>query len=521
MTTASIFVSSVQKELAEERRAVKAFVEGDALLRRFFSVFLFENLPAADARADAVYLGEVDRSALYVGLFGNDYGFEDADGLSPTEREFDRATRQGKPRLIFVKGADDRARHPKMAALIRKAGEQLIRRRFTGTPDLTAALYASLVEHLERTGALRTRPFDATACPDATLADVSEEKLHWFLARARNERRFALAVNTPMLEALQHLNLLDGEQPSHAAILLFGAAPQRFLPTSEVKCLHFHGTEVRKPIPSYQIYKGVVFELVDQAVDFVLSKLVRTVGTRAAGTEAPVAYELPREAVAEAIVNAVAHRDYASNASVQVMLFADRLEIWNPGELPPPLTLERLRVPHPSIPRNPLIADALFLARYIEKAGTGTLDMIARVREAGLPEPEFRQDGGTFVQALWRDWLTPKALASLGLSERQHKAIDFVRANGRIANVEYQRLAGVTKATASRDLEALTKANVLRKVGTTGKGTHYTLAGKGLTKGSKGSASPEVGQGSQTAQTAPPQRKGVPTKRGKEGPKGT
>lgn len=60
MTTASIFISSVQKELAEERRALKAFVEGDALLRRFFTVFLFEDLPAADARADAVYLDEVD-----------------------------------------------------------------------------------------------------------------------------------------------------------------------------------------------------------------------------------------------------------------------------------------------------------------------------------------------------------------------------------------------------------------------------------------------------------------------------
>src|SRR3989337_825987 len=119
MPLASIFISSVQKELAEERRAVKAFVEGDALLRRFFTVFLFEDLPAADARADAVYLEEVDRSALYVGLFGNDYGFEDAEGLSPTEREFDRATRQGKPRLIFVKGADDRARCPKRAARLR------------------------------------------------------------------------------------------------------------------------------------------------------------------------------------------------------------------------------------------------------------------------------------------------------------------------------------------------------------------------------------------------------------------
>jgi len=74
----------------------------------------------------------------------------------------------------------------------------------------------------------------------------------------------------------------------------------------------------------------------DQSVDFVMGKLARAVGTRAKGPEVPVEYELPRDAVAEAIVNAVAHRDYASNASVQVMLFSDRLEVWNPGELPPP-----------------------------------------------------------------------------------------------------------------------------------------------------------------------------------------
>jgi ATP-dependent DNA helicase RecG len=203
------------------------------------------------------------------------------------------------------------------------------------------------------------------------------------------------------------------------------------------------------------------------------------------------------------------------------MLFADRLEVWNPGKLPPPLTVERLRRPHPSIPRNPLIADPLFLARYIEKAGTGTLDMIARLREAGLPEPEFRQDGGTFVQALWRDWLTPKALATLGLSERQKKAIDFVRANARIGNAEYQRLAGVTKATATRDLEALTKAGVLRKVGRTGKGTYYRPGGKGLRKGSKGSSSREAGKGSRRARTAQPKPRPGRGKGARKGTKGT
>ncbi len=102
------------------------------------------------------------------------------------------------------------------------------------------------------------------------------------------------------------------------------------------------------------------------------------------------------------IVKAGAHRDYTSNASVQVMLFADRLEVWNPGELPATLTIDQLSRPHASIPRNPLIADPLFLARYAEKAGSGILDMIARCRGAGLPAPEFRQSGGQFIQILTR-----------------------------------------------------------------------------------------------------------------------
>ena len=156
------------------------------------------------------------------------------------------------------------------------------------------------------------------------------------------------------------------------------------------------------------------------------------------------------------------------------MLFSDRLEIWNPGELPPPLTMERLRVPHPSIPRNPLIADPLFLARYIEKAGTGTLDMIALFQEAGLPEPEFRQDGGMFVQTLWRDCLTKAVLAGMDLNERQKKAVAFVKTKGRITNAEYQQLAGVSSKTAMRDLADLVERGVLRRVGAL-KGTHYVI----------------------------------------------
>jgi predicted HTH transcriptional regulator len=396
-----IFLSSVQKELQAERRALKAFVHDDPLLSQFFEVLLFEDIPASGQRADQVYLAEVDRCDLYLGLFGQEYGYEDATGISPTEHEFDRATASGKDRRVFVIGPDA-TRHPKMQTLVRKASDQVVRRRVASTTELTAGLYAGLVELLASRGDIRVRPFDASACPGATLADLVPEKMDTFLAIARHKRGYAVSPGTPLADALSHLNLLDGDAPTHAAVLLFARAPQRFLLTSEVKCLHFHGTEVRKPIPSYQVFKGTAFELVDQAVDFVLGKLNRAVGTRAVSNDVPVDYEIPRDAVAEAVVNAIAHRDYTSHASVQVMLFSDRLEIWNPGRLPASLSFASLRRSHASVPRNPLLAEPLFLAGYIERAGTGTVDMIDLCTAAGLQPPEFRQDEGHFVQTLWR-----------------------------------------------------------------------------------------------------------------------
>ena len=74
-----------------------------------------------------------------------------------------------------------------------------------------------------------------------------------------------------------------------------GNHPNRFLISSEIRCAHFHGTEVAKPIPSYQVYKGTAFQLVDHAVDFVLSKIALWVGTRAESVQAPVVYEIPKE----------------------------------------------------------------------------------------------------------------------------------------------------------------------------------------------------------------------------------
>ncbi len=270
-----------------------------------------------------------------------------------------------------------------------------------------------------------------------------------------------------------------------AAILLFNEAPERFIRSADVTCLHFHGTKIAKPIPSQQVYHGSLFDVVDKAVDFVMDRLRRSVEPSDKSVASDVRYEVPFRVVREAIVNAVAHRNYASKSGVQVMVFADRIEVWNPGGLPEDLTADMLKRPHPSVPRNRLICEPLYLAHYIERAGTGTLDMIQLCADAGLPEPEFRGEGERFVTVVWRDWLTDAVMNTLGLNERQKRAVATLKRVGRIANTDYQVELSVSRATASRDLETLSDKGVLQKIGTTGKGTYYVLARKRLTNASK------------------------------------
>jgi len=470
-----IFISSVQKELAVERRALKNYIQGDALLGQFFEVYLFEDMPASDHRADEIYLAEVDRCDVYLGLLGNEYGYEDADGVSPTEREFDQATAANKERLIFVKGETDSARHPKMQALVRKAGGQLIRRRFVETADLIHAVYASLVGHLRRKGTIQSRPFDEQPCPGATLDDIDGNALTIFVRLAHAERRFPLAEQTPAADVLAHLHMLADGQPTRAAVLLFGHRPQKFMSSAEIRCMHFHGTEIQRPAPYYQIFKGTLFEQVDRALDFVLSTINRSVGTRDLSVQAPATYEIPPNVVRdEAIVNAIAHRDYASAGAVQVSVFADRVEVWNPGTLSPPLTTEQLRHPHRSVARNAGVCEALFLARYIEKYGTGTLMMIRQSVAHALPEPDFGQHVGEFSVTIWRDWLTADVLAKMNLNTRQMAGIHALKVQREITTMAYQQLAECAKRTALRDLDDLSIKGVVRREGT-GRKARYVL----------------------------------------------
>lgn len=478
-TRLKIFISSVQKEFEEQRKDLKAFLMGDAFLHRFVSdVFLFEELPAKDRRADEVYLEEVKRCNIYIGIFGCEYGFEDTEGTSPTEREYDYATKLKKTRLIYVWGSEEKKRHPKMLQLVGKVSSQLIRRRIEDMSALTSEVYASIVDYLDSIGALRVPPFDTSACDKAAFKDISRKKIAWFLETARGTRGFPLKNTASTNSVLTHLNLVDDGKPTNAAILLFGQNPQKFHRTAETKCVSCHGTEYRRPFASMQIFTGDLFMQTDQAKEFVLSKINRAIGTRGIGTIAPATFELPPDAVGEAIVNAIAHRDYHSTASVEVRVFADRLEVWNPGRLPGTLSFEDLRIDHPSVPHNPLIAESLYLSGYIEKAGSGTLKIIELCREAQLPEPQFEHRSGSFVTTIWRDWLTAEIMAQLALNDRQKQAIAFVKIQGRITNRDYREKTGAIIRSASRDLDDLVNKGVLKKIGTTGRNTFYVLAHK-------------------------------------------
>ncbi|MCL2728234.1 MAG: DUF4062 domain-containing protein, partial [Bacteroidales bacterium] len=211
-----VFISSVQSEFAAERQELYDYLTSDALLGKFFEPFIFENIPALGVHPTAVFLSEVEKCDIYLGIFGQHYGYEDSEGVSPTEREFDAATKGNKIRFVYVKQAEQR--HPKEKMLIRKAENEIVRRSFKTPEQLKIAVYASLINYLIDNEIIRTTPFDATLHPDATIADLNEEKIRKFVDIAHRKRAFPFTSDVDIRDVLTHLNLIRGERVTHAAL---------------------------------------------------------------------------------------------------------------------------------------------------------------------------------------------------------------------------------------------------------------------------------------------------------------
>lgn len=401
-----LFISSVQSEFQEERRTLVAYIRQDAMLSRYFEPYIFEESPAQNTSAQCAYLDEVASSDIYLGLYGELYGYEDAEGISPTEREYDDATQHNLYRIVLIKDVSER--HVKEKALISKAEQDVVRNMFSTYAELQERVYSALVRYMVYKGILAGGPFDTSFHPYATVNDLDKQKIATFVGLARDKRKFPIVYSEENLPKILNdaLHLVSDEgRVTNAALLLFAKDPQKWFVSSVVKCAQFYGTEPVKPIPFQQIYSGSVFELVDQAVAFVMTHIDARVSDRTKSAQTDIEYELPVQAVTEAIVNAVVHRDYTSTGAVQVMLFRDRLEVWNPGGLPKGLTVEKLQGHHRSMPTNPLLANPVYLAGYIEQIGTGTTDLIDRCLTHGLPRPKFVLEDD-FLLTIYR--LTPQ-----------------------------------------------------------------------------------------------------------------
>ncbi len=331
----------------------------------------------------------------------------------------------------------------------------------------------------------KTKPFYISYAKGVNISDLSSEKLKWFVNRSKAERDFVFSSKDNFNELLKELVLIENNKILNAAIMLFGKNPQKYCPAAVIKCCHYYGTEVTRPIPNQQMIEGDLFQQVDSAVDFVLSKLNRTVGGRNQGAIAEVKEEIPNEVIAEIVVNAVVHRDYDSAGSIQISIFSDRIEIMNPGKLPKQLKISDLNKKHLSIPVNPFIARPFYLAGYINQLGYGTINVFKWCKKAHLPKPLFEQLNNQFSVTIWRNWLTDRRIEEFNLNERQIAAIKYLKEHLKITNSQYQKEFNVAKRTASKDLQLLTSIGLLCKVGTTGKGVFYKIA-QGAPKGHKG-----------------------------------
>lgn len=227
-----------------------------------------------------------------------------------------------------------------------------------------------------------------------------------------------------------------------------------------------------------KVFSGDIIDQVDKALNFVLEHIPMAAWLVPGEIERREKYEYPPDAVKEAIVNAIVHRDYSSTGNVQVRVFDDRIEMWNPGRLPEGWTVENLKEEHDSIPKNPLIANQFFLIKLIEKWGTGTNDMINECINWGLPEPEFEFTGTSLVVTFKKAKLSEEILQALRLNERQKKAWEYVLINKKITNEDYRGLfPNISGETARLDFIDLVNKDILKKVGRT-KGVYYVLSPK-------------------------------------------
>lgn len=322
--------------------------------------------------------------------------------------------------------------------------------------------------HLLSTG----MSWDTFSPQNKTLKDIDLNKVKKYITNANAAGRRNIK-DTPT-EVLKKLELVKDNKATWCAILAFGKEPQRPLLQSAVHCGRFK-TDKTQIIDDLMIETDIINQ-----VEEVMKFITRHISVKYEFEGKPKrkeVWEYPLDALREAVINAIVHRDYTASSNVQVEIYDDRIDIWNPGTLLPGITIEDLyKIDHKSVIRNKLIAQLFYDIGYIEKYGSGTIKIIELCRQNGMPNPELKEVFGGFSIVFRKDIYTEECLHNLGLNERQVKAILYVKNKNNIDIKSFKSIVpNVSEKTLYRDLQELIDKGILKEIGEK-KGRKYKLS---------------------------------------------
>ena len=306
------------------------------------------------------------------------------------------------------------------------------------------------------------RKWDSVPVPNVKIEDLKPETFNFFKEKGIKSGRIAEEnrTDTP-LQVLTNLKLIDNDYVSRAAVMLFHPDPEKFVSGAYIKIGFFH---TDSDLLFQDEVHGNLFEQVEKTVEFLLTKYTRALISYEGLTriETP---EYPKDALREAVLNAVSHKDYTGAYPIQISVYADKIMIWNYGRLPENWTVKDLLDKHSSQPRNPDIANAFFRSGYVESWGRGMDKMKKLCLEAGLPKPKISCKGNDFWTIFNKAANNKKDASVPRLNARQTEALVYFKSKGVVTSPEYAEKFKITERTARRDLMELEKANLLKKEG--------------------------------------------------------
>ena len=313
--------------------------------------------------------------------------------------------------------------------------------------------------------------WDGVPVPNVTIEDLKTETFDFFRKKGIKSNRLNDDVLTDSNELLlANLKLTDGKYLKRAALLLFHPDPEKFVTNAYIKIGYF---ESDSDLRYQDEIHGNLFEQVEKTMDLLFTKYIKAMISYE-GIYRVETFEYPKEAIREALHNAVAHKDYTGATPIQISVYNDKIMIWNYGRLPENWTIDTLQKKHSSVPHNPDISNAFFRIGYIEAWGRGIRKMNEQCAAAGLPQPLYYYESSGFWVVFRKNTLNEEDLRAKGLNERQIKAVLYVKEKGQITNKEYQVINETNRRTALRDLDDLCKQGILERMGEL-KSTYYTI----------------------------------------------